>query len=221
MFCPSNSYKWYNKVNERLEKNTEEFHMENFTKEEQIKKLDNVTLVLGNGFDLHNKLKTSYSNFFEAVKREQYKRIQKTFCIENDYSFNRFLDDSAYYMAWTLLDPFVNYNVWDIIFALSSQSITPSKEILWADIEKEILSWLKDEIPEIKIRVISYCRNTISNEIKSLRIHSIAAFIKRKRESNPLTTSDDFYRYLLNELLKFETEFGDYIQKETDRGVMN
>ena len=191
--------------------------MENFTKEEQIKKLDNVTLVLGNGFDLHNKLKTSYSNFFEAVKKEQYKRIQKTFCIENDYSFNRFLDDSAYYMAWTLLDPFVNYNVWDIIFALSSQSITPSKEILWADIEKEILSWLKDEIPEIKIRVISYCRNTISNEIKSLRIHSIAAFIKRKRESNPLTTSDDFYRYLLNELLKFETEFGDYIQKETDR----
>lgn len=195
----------------------EEFHMEDFSKEEQIKKLDNVTLVLGNGFDLHNKLKTSYSDFFEAVKKEQYQKIQKHFCGENISPFFNFLLDPAYYKAWTLLDPFVNYNVWDIIFALSSQSITPSKEILWADIEKEILSWLKDEIPEIKTRVISYCRNTISNEIKSLRIHSVAAFIKRKRESNPLTNSDDFHRYLLNELIEFEKEFGEYIQKETDR----
>lgn len=195
----------------------EEFHMEDFSKEEQIKKLDNVTLVLGNGFDLHNKLKTSYNDFFESVKKEKYQKIQKLFWTKDDSNFFKFLNNPVYSQIQILFSPFLNYNVWDFIFALSSQSITSDKEILWADIEKEILSWLNNELPKIKTRVITKNNDTISDKVKNIRIHSFASLLIRKTASSPLTTSDDFYRYLLDELIKFETEFGEYIKKETDR----
>ncbi len=43
------------------------------TREEQVKRLKNVKLVIGNGFDLHCNLNTSYKDYFNYNKKKNNK----------------------------------------------------------------------------------------------------------------------------------------------------
>lgn len=195
--------------------------MENFTKKEQVKKLDNVTLVLGNGFDLHNKLKTSYNNFFEAVKKESYYKIINEFNRGDNDILNIILNNNSYLVTNRILLSFLSgCNVWDIMFALETATNTKfSPYIRWADIEKTILKWMNDELKNAHKYLLDTGKYTNSMRDTDFRykVEFLAAIIKYKNRSNPLTNSDDLYRYLLNELIEFERGFGEYIQKETDR----
>lgn len=199
----------------------EEFRMENFKKEEQIKKLDNVTLVLGNGFDLHNKLKTSYRDFFEAAKKEKYDNIINEFNYRDDEILEHISRSDSCIVTNRISLPFLSdCNVWDIVFALETATNTNfGPYIRWADIEKTILKWMNDEMINVQNYLLGTKKYTKSMRDSDFRykIKFLAAIIKYKNRSRTLTSSDDFYRYLLDELIKFETEFGEYIQKETDR----
>lgn len=97
-------------------------------KEEFVKSLTKVKLVIGNGFDLHCGLHTRYYDYyckkiqiFSFIK-ELYKSYEKTNTIN--------IDD----------EKIKDISTWSVFFALNSFRYTYTNERFWCDIERLMLS---------------------------------------------------------------------------------
>ena len=186
-------------------------------KDEIVKNLKNVKLVIGNGFDLYCGLKTSYRDFFV---RDQDK---------NKY-FSTWLNDFApkarsfmnVYIANRLgqWEDFKNLgltNLWDFYFILISMD--REKEIAdwnWCDIESKIEESLSDSKnikgkKEILWKDVYEIIKNGSKEGDYIEAVLLASIAFKINDCKTFKSTEDFYLFLLNELNKFEIEFSNYV----------
>lgn len=155
------------------------------SRSEFIKSLPNVKLIIGNGFDLHCHMKTSYKDYFihDKDKNNYFGSWIENFLPNMDgyLSFN-----SEYQRFWTPFEHFDKANIWDMFFYINSDvHYGNTKEWCWCDIENMICSWLKDEKTaksEYKKSHWENVYNIINNNIKVdyEREKIMAAFVFKK-----------------------------------------
>ena len=184
-------------------------------KREYIKSLEQVKIVLGNGFDLHCGLHTTYSDFFKFY-------FKKSAYINWLYKY--YTDNGQ--VAFDFTDPNMkNINTWDIFFVLNDAGIKYEGSE-WCDIERLIHSSLIPYNEYSKADVISRAmRSSINwNKINSYIFGDIIAdnhldrfvveFVKSRAEFLNQTLNN-FYGFLLSELKIFEMNFGQFIFRQT------
>lgn len=193
------------------------------TKKEMIKDLKNVKLVIGNGYDLHCGLKSSYADFFmrDADK--------------NNY-FNKWLDDfkkkidqnvsTTEQSKEDVLVEFKNIdklNAWDLFFYIETKTTNQNnKEAwLWCDIETVMYNSLKSyDSRECNTNLFRWehvykaITKKMPKEFKFWKIYVMAKVILEKRNMEGFKNIDEFYCYILDELNQFEKEFGKFIDKK-------
>lgn len=173
-----------------------------------VKSLENVKLVLGNGFDLHCKLYSTYWHYY-LKNKNKYNYIQKWL---SDY-----LDDANYFMinSNTKKVDSDSLNVWDYYFALLMTIDKESKNHLWSDIEKIIQQSLYSEDSKnfplswpFVYRIINGPLN-VRDTYPLYDALSAATFILHENEA--FSSEEEFYEFVLSELKKFEKTFGSFI----------
>lgn len=182
-------------------------------KREFVHSLNKVKLVIGNGFDLHCHLHTTYSDFY-------CKYFQKFLFIQNTFSEY----EKTNTLSFDFADKRVNQlNSWDIFFALNSSFNPKECKKRWCDIERLILSSLQpydQEAPGIENLIVSLLSEINWRNINHLIYSNLTptnhtdrfmvSFIKEKM--NYLNCKQyNFYQFLLNELKEFEKTFGEFI----------
>ena len=107
-------------------------------KKELIQKLDNVKLVIGNGFDLYCGLKTKYSDYF--LHNISKNKILKQWIIDfapkvRIYAnFTNKIEKRSDF--WVDFEHSEKANFWDIFFFIISYEETEIDNWTWYDIEK-------------------------------------------------------------------------------------
>ena len=177
-------------------------------KTEYIKSLANTKLVLGNGFDLHCKLQSSYKDYY-LENKGKYNEI-----LSWVDSFIQLLDDGKSFYEIKLKINFDEYNVWDFLLAFEKHRFSRNeKDYKWCDIESLIyrslvvkdicyapIDWAKAYmIYSQKLRTGDTYENAISN------------IFYLKKNGEEFHGEDEYYHFLLDELKKFEVEFGSFI----------
>ena len=184
-------------------------------KDEHIKNLRNVKLIIGNGFDLYCGLKTSYYDFFAHDKDKNNYFLK--WLNEFESKAYSFMGKSSNHLEfWNEFQNLNITNVWDFYFFLMSRN--KDKEIqewTWCDIETKIEESLSDvkKINKSKIswiNIFSIIKNgaTESDAIDEVLLASVTFKINN---CNHFDSPDEFYMFLLNELKKFERDFANYI----------
>ena len=193
------------------------------SKKELIHNLKNVKLVIGNGFDLHCGLKTKYSDYF-LYYNAKYEYIKKwIISFGSEIIANRFIVKPFYELGGTF-ERFDEVNIWDIIFEILSDE--ESFDFRWCDIETAMIDCLTDsaidkiKIPHQKVNLLDVY-NTIQDpdiDIDGVTPNFLAlvTFVFRKRDFKSFADETDYYEFLLNELRKFEINFGKYIKRQHD-----
>lgn len=183
-------------------------------KNEYIKSLENVKLVIGNGFDLHCGLHTKYSDFY-CWKFNTFNLVDKLISIYTQTAKIN-LDD----------EKFKALTVWDMFFVMNSSHDPHANKQWWCDIEKLLLFSLLSEPDENSSakQMSDYLGSNIHWEeikhhissddiVESVTERFFVDFTKGRmkiRRSYP----DHFYEFLLEELKDFEKNFGDFINKQ-------
>ena len=91
------------------------------TKEDFVKSLKNVKLIIGNGFDLHCGLHTKYSDFY-CKNIDKYQYISKKYKTYKQTDEVDFKSDVS------------KFSVWDIFFCLNSSEYPEHNSKSWCDI---------------------------------------------------------------------------------------
>ena len=181
-------------------------------KSDYVPSLKNTKLVIGNGFDLHCGLHTTYSDYY-CKNWKKYRLIQKMY--KSFINDNKKIDFSN-----EVVD---SLNVWDVFFALNSSDNPYTCRQLWCDIEKLILSSLisiketennKELITVALISCIHWpdllkhvASNTLANNDADRFIIEFVSHIMNKLGFNV----DKYYEFLLEQLNEFELSFGKFI----------
>lgn len=185
-------------------------------KQEYIKSLKNVKIVLGNGFDLHCGLHSKYSDYY-------CKNYEKFFFIK---------DLIIKYKESEILDLDFNdkrvqsINTWDVFFVMNSPSSPSAIKKDWCDVERliycSLIQYNNDTSDASKIAV------ALGSIINWNRIHAflfanslatnhderfVVEFIKNRAKFIKFNHKD-FYGFLLKELNNFEKDFGQFIYKQ-------
>ena len=182
-------------------------------KENIVRNLFRVKLVIGNGFDLFCGLKTSYSDFFNNDKA-LLENIEKWIeSYKESYIIYDYLDYSKPNHEKNISKIILKeeITIWDLFFYLSSQ-VAKNSEILWCDIEAQMAKSLDISQGDKFFswnRVLDLCnkkefRNAYKQELLC------ACYTKSKIGYN--ITANKFYEFLYDELEKFEKRFGEYIK---------
>lgn len=183
-------------------------------KEDIIRNLKNVKLVIGNGFDLFCGLKTSYSDFFNYDKTliDSIKKWIESYEPEKLYHYlDHTIKNHEDFASSIVLNDKIT--IWDIFFYLCS-FVKENDEILWCDIEAQMASSL-DILQESKFfswrRVLAACN---TNDIYDINKKELicSCYVKSKLGFNIKTIK--FYQFLYDELEKFEKRFGEYIKEQ-------
>lgn len=115
------------------------------TKEEMIKDLKNVKLVIGNGYDLHCGLNSSYADFFmrDADKNNYFNKWLDE--IKEKISLNAFTTEQSKEDVWVEFKSIDELNIWDLFFYIETKTTNQNnKEAwLWCDIETVMYNSLK------------------------------------------------------------------------------
>lgn len=170
-----------------------------------------VKLVLGNGFDLFCGLKTKYIDFFKSEKRK-YDEIKKwrNFFIGKEGNLDVYIKRSSFNWEklWEQLPNESECNIWDIYFVLE----IGENDYKWCDIEAEMLKTFINHEKKFNWDTVFsiVCNRNYDDELD----HEIlmAAYIIHKAPL--ILTWADFYVFLLQELNKFEKNFGEYVRNE-------
>jgi len=197
-----------------------------------VKSLEQIKLIIGNGFDLHCSLSTTYNDYF---RDNECMETIKSWQLNNPYSnilFSYLKANKKENIMYNGFDMEVpnKFTVWDIFFFNKSLN---KKEKQWCDIEKEIKGSLISNAP--KEKAISFWE-TIFNIINEnmeyqnkLEFDSeksviyCALYMRRKfsRSLNQVKIKEEkraqFYEILLEELKLFEKCFGEYIIKQIEK----
>lgn len=186
-------------------------------KDEIVKNLKNVKLVIGNGFDLYCGLKTSYRDFFnrDPDKNNYFSTWLNDF-VPKVRSFMN-VHNPKRLEKWKDFECFEFTNLWDFYFILISAN--EKKKIAtwdWCDIESKIEESLSDckntkgkkEILWKDVYEIIKNGSKENSCVKTLLLASIAFKIN---DCKAFKSVEDFYLFLLKELKKFEIEFSNYV----------
>ena len=177
-------------------------------KSEYIKNLENIKLIIGNGFDLYCGLKTSYADFFET---------KKDACNYFSNIKNNYLCAMSQGVKPTPITTQFEESVWTLYFAIDRSE----NDRLWSDIETKMINSLKSGKSAESFWNDVYMLLKGAQGISKQNINAVivADYIKSKKAvGETINGKPYFYRYLLNELILFEKEFGNYIHEQfTDK----
>lgn len=181
-----------------------------------------VKLVIGNGFDLHCDLHSSFGHYYK-FRKERIERIRNWYeNFKSEYKksdFDEFinLNDN---------DDFIKLvNIWDLFFVILACERNGEKfdKYLWSDVEKDIkesLIYNDSEKPKLEIKkentrrifnpilweevFVMHHALRLSNSIPE---SALCYIIRKKMGRNCIFDRYAFYGYLLDELKKFEKDF--------------
>jgi len=206
------------------------------------KNFKNVNLVIGNGFDLYNGLKTQYKDFVEQNK-EVYENIVKLFSSNTLLMNIGNINDTAKSLIMNDL------NLFDFIWTFKilekkDNGIDSFNSIEWNDIESYLLDLVtnndkeknsnkeyniitfddifkiyksNDSLDGVKDIYNSYLANLIKEYIKNYPDSNLDddfnSDIKLMKKGN--VTKEAFMNFLLSDLKMFEKRFGEYIKNES------
>jgi len=176
--------------------------------------------IIGNGFDLYLKLKTSYDNFFEAKlenNNNEYSIIKENMQKYIEKKAKGLFDGAELSKVINGTKPPELQN--NSIFLLYLLLEKDNEIEYWYDVEKKIfpcvkefekLSELNDEsfLKEFRYFTYEYLKDFRPNE-EIIRKIILRKYIQQKKYC-------DDYNYLV-ELNKFEKEFGDYIKEINEK----
>lgn len=193
------------------------------TKEEMIKDLKNVKLVIGNGYDLHCGLKSSYADFFmrDADKNNYFNNWLDDF--KEKINLNAFTTEQSKEDVWVEFKSIDELNIWDLFFYIETKTTNQNnKEAwLWCDIETVMYNSLKSyDSRECNTNLFRWehvykaITKKMPKEFKFWKIYVMAKVVLEKRNMEGFKNIDEFYCYILDELNQFEKEFGKFIDKK-------
>lgn len=192
-------------------------------KKETIDSLKKVKLVIGNGYDLHCGLQSSYKDFFmrDEAKNSyfinwinEFKNKAITFVDSTKYNHNDF---------WVEFKNLDKTNIWDFFFYIKTKIKNPNnqKEWLWCEIESVMLDSLRDNADRGYYNstfnwslVYMAINEGLSANVNNWEVLVLAGVILKMRNFKKFDNKDEFYDFLLNELHAFEAEFGEFIAKK-------
>ena len=176
-------------------------------------------LVLGNGFDLYCGLNTRYQDFFNNQKDKL--EIIDTWCKgieEGIFRTNDTINDNNLFIPSISLDNEVCF--WDLLFYFDPKF---DRKNNWCDVEQFILDFFVVE-SITKETIFDMLYNHVKNEIivfspdyQWLKYPYI--YLKNIRINTK--SKIDFATQLLDELNKFEKKFGEYVDDEFQRKLLN
>lgn len=188
-------------------------------KKDLIKQLFNVKLIIGNGFDLSCGIKTKYSDYFlhDINKINILKQWKMQFApkvgIYANFT-NKIANRSDF---WVGFEHFEKANFWDIFFFIISCEETRVENWTWHDIEIIIESWLHNKYDrgysnnDSFETIYQILKANISMSYVDANLLYLAAVCYKFNEEREFKDIKEFYGFLLNELKKFEINFGKYI----------
>lgn len=181
----------------------------------------NKLLVIGNGFDLFLKAKTSYGDYFES---DYYKDTRDQVSDWVDKIRLRIVGNR------NMLD--YDFSCWDLLFYLVSEGNTADSAVInWCDVEKVIHDSFVGTVAESFSwpSVLSslrehYSRHHISSEQgrdieHEYALSAMKSYLICKNWKDYCGNESLFYEHLLEELARFEHSFGKYIIQETGNSV--
>jgi hypothetical protein len=187
-----------------------------------IKSLKNIKIVLGNGFDLHLKLKTEYNDFFESNDSiNKFKEKTESFNIRISQNYLTNQNNEIPFPKETSKP----CSVWHLFFFLFGNPKTNQTNKKWCDIEQLMLNSFTI-IPQYSsnyfwndvFEAISSKRNIYTNNDYTDKVIFCAAYMMQKyNEKGDIKTKEVYYKYLMAELNSFEIDFGIYIKKEMSK----
>lgn len=193
--------------------------MEKIEKKEFVEKMEKVKIIVGNGFDLHCGLMSSYNNYFNYYKKK-YDRI-KDWINKSTDNIPKNSIESDFLKHWVDFEGMESINLWDVFFEMINMCQSDEKKRGWCDIEKLMsLSFSKDSDASVKIpkwnnvyRLVSQA--TIPYGKWSFEI-VLASFYIKKFSISSIDNELTFYLLLLDELKSFEKNFGKYLARQHD-----
>lgn len=188
-----------------------------------IKDLKNVKLVIGNGYDLHCGLKSSYADFFmrDADKNNYFNKWLDEF--KEKISLNAFTTEQSKEDVWVEFKKIDELNIWDLFFYIETKTTNQNNNEawLWCDIETVMYNSLKSyDSRECNTNLFRWehvykaITKKMPKEFKFWEIYVMAKVIQKKRNMEKFKNIDEFYYYILDELCQFEKEFGKFINKK-------
>lgn len=191
--------------------------------------MNNIKVIIGNGFDLQCHLKTSYSDYFNYKYNDCGEVLSKWYTKFKDNVDNYLVGIREHLNrdnSWENLNNFDKYNTWDFFFWLyspnySGKDIKDICDINWCDIEQAMLDSFDDNNNSKNIK-FSEVYKVFNKECYLVDIKDdskiIAAIISKRYGYNKKEFSNkyDFYKFLLDELKIFEKNFGEYIKKQSE-----
>lgn len=180
--------------------------------------LPDARLIIGNGFDLSCGLSSSYQDYFSS-KGNDYAWFERIYNILI-YNFRLFEDYNVNSFPKCLPD---NLNIWDLLFYLLS--INEQTINNWYDVENVI----KDSLFSNNGFIFSFSKfaNDIDNYIKKRTFTDIAYdsspffllkhFLIFELARGTFKNRDSFYRFLKEELKRFESDFIKYLEEEVKK----
>lgn len=199
------------------------------TKSSIVKNMKKVKVILGNGFDLHCKLKTSYSHFFnsniETYKKVAEWRINMVMSNwHNSYTNMRIGNRLSFWRNEPVLN---QLTVWDLFFLIktahyqNNDLLLNNPNIRWCDIESEMIKSLTEsdkhsysEANALNWHNVYLCLNNSMGMFKTDDVVLLESYILFKTNGNPPRDKMTFFRFLLKQLNTFEKRFGEYINKQ-------
>lgn len=193
------------------------------TKNKIVHKLKKVKLIIGNGFDLHCHLKTSYSDYFlyDKTKLDILHKWIDEFKNKVENYLNFYSNNHKAF--WVRLEKFDCFNVWDILFYIISSENSNISNWKWCDIETTIAKYLLDKKTnyvsnngfDFNFELIYKILNgEPSSSEFNIFAYIIAGFIYKKNNEEKFDNKKEFYYFLLSELKLFERNFGNYIYSQ-------
>lgn len=188
-----------------------------------IKDLKNVKLVIGNGYDLHCGLKSSYADFFmrDVGKNDYFNKWLDEF--EGKISLNDFDAEQSKEDVWVEFKNIDKLNIWDLFFYIKTKIANQNnkKVWLWCDIETVMYNSLKSydsREGNTNLFTWEYVYKVVNKEMQAnfdcFEVYVMAKVILKKRNMEGFKNIDEFYYYILDELNQFEKEFGMFIDKK-------
>lgn len=186
-------------------------------KAELLKSLDNVKVVLGNGFDLCCGLHTKYSDYY-CRRWKDYVFLRKL--------YKSFINSDL--IIDTKSERLKNINVWDVFFVVNSSDNPKENAENWCDIEELIKDSLYDS--ESEKDTADFFRTMLNNtslinwhmvrkmyglsgECERSAQGFVAFFVKYKMDQLKWTRGS-FFEFLLMQLKDFEKGFGKFIYQQ-------
>lgn len=174
-------------------------------KQDYVRSLKKIKLIIGNGFDCYCCLNTKYSDFFNSQKEKHHNIDEMDSVIDFNYQMFGQNNVRLPFQNTKILDLTINF--WDLYFY---HVINENKNENWCDIEKEMFNFFND-ISEVKISDIRETITINADFSANDNVNYLARFLKLKyRQIN----FENFYDYIFKELTIFENNFGKYINNE-------